>query len=199
MLVWDISDYTDLLRNNSKTQAEGSSGSSSQQKSAEVPFCRYISASAIESGHKNVITDIQWIDRHIDINYQGDITAATEPYPNQFITTSLDGYLFFWDLRFKKDLKSLDLAWKPFYRAPMMIIDGSTEYGLTKLALDQKVSEDLREKTKSMQELDKDDQPILVTKFYCGTEEGDLIYADWIADRKASEEKSKMKDKDCCS
>jgi len=35
---------------------------------------------------------------------------------NQLITGSLDGQVYFWDLRFKKEIKMLDLTWRPTLR-----------------------------------------------------------------------------------
>lgn len=149
------------------------------------------------------------------VNYQGDIQTATgEEYPQQFATVSLDGYLNFWDLRFKKDLKSLDLAWKPTFRVPLSPLDSDVEFGLTKLSLCYKASEEkvVKEKTeggenkenagdrsgnavkvKGSTDIDKDTEKALVlsSKFFCATEEGDLIVCDWSSHRKDKEEKSR--------
>jgi hypothetical protein len=35
----------------------------------------------------------------------------------------------------------------------------------------------------------KQTQKVWTSKFYCATEEGDIIYSDWIAPEKATEEK----------
>jgi hypothetical protein len=41
-----------------------------------------------------------------------------------------------------------------------------------------------------MVELAKPDAVALTSKFYCGSEEGDLLYADWIVEKKDKDEKN---------
>lgn len=70
----------------------------------------------------------------------------------------------------------------------MGLTEGSSDYGLTRISLDAQLAEDLR----GSQELDLDPrQTPLTSKFFCGTEEGDLIYANWLPDKKEKEDRSR--------
>jgi len=143
VLLWDLSNHEEWLKSSAKSQHELNNAFTeltTQEKSQEIPFCRFACSSAIESGHRSVITDVQWLPRNMEVNYQGDLTTVEEPFPNQFLSTSLDGLVNFWDIRFKKDYKSVDLMWKPFFRVPLLTQDGTIEFGLTRIALNQSVS-----------------------------------------------------------
>lgn len=61
--------------------------------------------------------------------------SKTHASHKQFITASLDGSSFVWDLRYKKDLKALDLVWKPFLRIPLSAMDNTFDYGLTRITI----------------------------------------------------------------
>jgi WD40 repeat protein len=122
----------------------------------------------------------------------------------QFVTTSTDGSVAVWDLRFKKDLKSLDLTWRPFLRVPISSIDNSHDYSVTKISLRTTEVENSigifiltvvkKQETASEGENEKIVKPKsnFTTKFYAATEEGDLIYADWFAEKVSEEKNSRV-------
>lgn len=101
--------------------------------------------------------------------------------------------MFYWDLRgnrgtlgeHKPFLGVLDLVWKPFLRVPLSAMDNTFDYGLTKATIRAGIKTgsnlSLSKSTKSL-------EAISTSKFYCATEEGDLIIADWVGE-KSSEEK----------
>jgi WD40 repeat protein len=76
------------------------------------------------------------------IGHNGDIQENSEAGNRQLVTASLDGQVCFWDTR-KKDLKSLDLVWKPFLRVPLSAMDNTFDYGLMKVSLKGLTSEKL--------------------------------------------------------
>jgi WD40 repeat protein len=165
VVLWDVTEHQDVLKYNSKSKMENSTDTIvTQEKSTEAPCIRYMASSAIDLGHRGIVTDVHWLPRQVDVNYQGDIQVSTEATTNQFVTASLDGYLYFWDLRFKKDLKSLDLAWKPFLRVPLGAADGSQDYGLTKLGLDLKIMDRNPEENSSQQGNTK----VFLNYYICG-------------------------------
>jgi len=65
----------------------------------------------------------------------GEVLENGENGDKQIVTGSLDGTIAFWDLRFKKDWKSLDLAWRPFLRIPITAMDNSFDYSVTRVSL----------------------------------------------------------------
>ena len=127
--------------------------------------------------------------------------SKTQASHKQFITASLDGSLFVWDLRYKKDLKALDLVWKPFLRIPLSAMDNTFDYGLTRITI-----KGLYDKAVSSRKyyylanvhllleinISKIIDPVN-TKFYGGTEEGDVIVADWAAEQTTEEKGSSGK------
>jgi hypothetical protein len=73
--------------------------------------------------------------------------VSQEEDVTQFATGSLDGHVFFWDMRFKRDLKALDLVWKPLFKLSLASVDGGFEYGSTSVNLFLKCDTDSRQGT----------------------------------------------------
>ncbi|ORZ37936.1 WD40-repeat-containing domain protein [Catenaria anguillulae PL171] len=112
---------------------------------------------------------------------------------SQLVSVGLDGALMFWDLRYKKDLKSLDQVWRPLFRAPLLAMDGTFDYGLTRVALDAAAS--VASNT-ALVNSGGGGAAAVGAKFgstaaglaptshvWCATEEGDVIQADWLFDK----------------
>lgn len=76
----------------------------------------YVLCSSIEASHRATITDLKWVAKSSEIGHNGEIIENPENGHKQFYASSLDGSVSFWDLRYKKDYASLDLAWRPFLR-----------------------------------------------------------------------------------
>ena len=66
-----------------------------EDKLQTAPVVRYCARSAIELGHKNAVTDIQWVPTHIEIGRErenlGAISDNTSHQCHQIVSTSLDG------------------------------------------------------------------------------------------------------------
>jgi WD40 repeat protein len=51
------------------------------------------------------------------MSHSGEFTdVGADSSSKQLMTASLDGNVFIWDLRYRKEMKALDLVWKPFVR-----------------------------------------------------------------------------------
>ncbi|KAJ3315591.1 WD repeat-containing protein 63 [Boothiomyces sp. JEL0838] len=197
ILLWDISEFQEMLRSSRKSESDQHATEDTESKT--TPSVRYAVISSIEASHRGPVTDIKWLPKHYEVGPNGEPVENAENGDKQIVTCSLDGTVALWDLRFKKDWKSLDLAWRPFIRVPMSSLDNSYDYSLTRVSLKTAFNEEIQGKqakpssasdSASNQELKagKSIVKTLSTKFYCATEEGDLIYADWNAE-KVSDEK----------
>lgn len=128
----------------SKKTSDNSSNTRGKSSSAEVtPLIRFMLVSSIEYGHSGPIMSLQWLSQRMQINHNGEIDAeqgrvagvAANKSVDQFITVSTDAYALIWDLRYRKDLKSLDLVWRPLLRISITSLDGTTDYGCTRVCL----------------------------------------------------------------
>lgn len=108
IIVWDISEYSEILKS---TNAVDES-----KKILRTPTVPYIAVSSIEASHRGVVQDIKWLPALLELGHTGEPLDITDSFTTQFVTASMDGTIAFWDLKFKKDLKSLDLLWRPFLR-----------------------------------------------------------------------------------
>ncbi|KAJ3305744.1 WD repeat-containing protein 63 [Kappamyces sp. JEL0829] len=194
IVLWDISDFQEMLQSSRKTETEaGDRNGEGEQSSA--PCVRFAVVSSIESSHRGPVSDVHWLPKHFEIANNGDIVDAAENGDKQLVTSSLDGTVAFWDLRFKKDWKSLDLAWRPFIRVPISAMDNSFDYSVTRVSLQTVLNDEVAKAAKPANPPADGEAPKRpniknwTSKFYCSTEEGDLVYADWIAE-KVTEEKS---------
>ncbi|KAJ1508418.1 WD repeat-containing protein 63, partial [Coelomomyces lativittatus] len=152
VLLWDISDYQEKMKNIKRDENE-------ENKTVIVEFIKFIAVSSVEHSHRAAVTDLQW--NNYDVNHNGEPlkTENKDTSISQFVTVGLDGQIMFWDLRYKKDLKSLDQVWRPTFKVSIPSMDGTFDYGLTRLSL-----------------------ALASSRFWCATEEGDVIQGDWLAD-----------------
>jgi len=193
VVLWDISEYQEKLKMSRKNKYEVSDNLKTKEKTTETPIIKYIVASSIEHSHRMTITSLQWLPKHMEISNNGELLDEPCGDINQLITGSLDGQVYFWDLRFKKEIKMLDLTWRPLLRLAISSLDNTYDYGIMciniqrSLIFETEKKKD-KDKTKSLKFSDKDDDDNDIEvdkkqlcKFYCGTEDGDLIYANWLS------------------
>ncbi|KAJ3331023.1 WD repeat-containing protein 63 [Blyttiomyces sp. JEL0837] len=230
IILWDISEYQDKLKSNRKSKggAAGtnaaaandktedggsgsvhnnggkggeSGGSGDRHAEASIPILRYMAASSIEFSHKSALSDIQWLPSSYLIGHSGEISENAESGNRQLVTCSMDGQVCFWDTRNKKDVKALDLTWKPFLRVPLSAMDNTFDYGLTKVSLKAPLAEryvsetnlaKTPEKTPDSKEKGGEKESPFSSKFFCATEEGDLICSDWIQEKSNEEKASRV-------
>jgi WD40 repeat protein len=118
----------------------------------------------------------------MEINSRGHVATTNETSVNQFVTIAGDGQVCFWDLRFKEPkyrctsrLKaekiankdaSPDIHFTPIYSISLNKTDSSGELGLKSFSFEKQKEE-------------SDNNSSFSSRFYCGTEEGEFVYADW--------------------
>ena len=131
IVLWDISEFQDRLQSSRKGENE----TNETTQGVHTPTVRFAIVSSIEASHRAPVTDIRWLPKHFEIANNGEVVENGENGDKQLVTSSLDGTVAFWDLRFKKDWKSLDLAWRPFIRIPITAMDNSYDYSVTRVSL----------------------------------------------------------------
>lgn len=200
LVLWDISKYSDFLKS-----TRGSDDT--KEKKFQTPSLKYDIVSSIESSHRGMVQDLHWLPQNFELSPSGEPLENAEAGHKQLVTASLDGTIAFWDLRFKKDIKALDLTWRPFIRVGLSALDNSFDYSITRISINPLITfneEKVKPSTPSQGNQDKQPEAEEVkkekkkqqnkswtSKFYCATEEGDVIYSDWLQSENAkpSEEK----------
>ncbi|KAJ3194937.1 WD repeat-containing protein 63 [Entophlyctis luteolus] len=216
IVLWDISEHQDKLKSTRKRSSEdengGNTGSSAgvdDEKLSStiggndepiVPVVKYIVASSIEFSHRSGISDLQWLPSSSLLSHSGELTENTDSGNRQLVTCSLDGQVYFWDTRSKKDLRALDLAWKPFLRVPLSAMDNTFDYGLTKVSLKSMNFIDARkekpksgDKSEEKRDAKKDAASVVpISKFFASSEEGEILFSDWVAEKSSEDKGSRV-------
>ncbi|XP_072024061.1 dynein axonemal intermediate chain 3-like isoform X2 [Amphiura filiformis] len=229
VVMWDISKYSDRLRNNQRgKQAKKNTMSSlpgfEDENTDKTPVVRYCAVSSIEHSHKSAICDIQWVPDHMEVTRGGVIVESKTMTCTQILSASVDGTVGIWDTKPPKGqtpsvedarqdnplgvpttFKHLDLTWKPTLKIPVFRVEGSGEYGVTRISIQERQGDrgaveklktgDMERKESSVGHMGgslrmgsaKDKKPLegATTKFFVGTEDGELVYADWKLEKDA--------------
>ncbi|ETK81029.1 hypothetical protein L915_13419 [Phytophthora nicotianae] len=199
VLVWDFSKAEHLLSRMKTTKnASGPAGpnaSKGDDTHKQVPPVKPLYVSYIDVSHRRPVADLQWLPAGVEVNSRGHVVASTGADAgavNQFVTIAADGQVSFWDLRFKdpkyrgmtrakvdkagtagaKDGTTPDVHFVPIYSISLAKLDSPGELTLQTLWL---------EKTREETGVGSGEGGVLplTSKFYCGTEEGEFVYADW--------------------
>ncbi|KAE9004249.1 hypothetical protein PF010_g13480 [Phytophthora fragariae] len=177
------------------TSSKGGRGDDDSHK--QVPPVKPLYVSYIDVSHRRPVADLQWLPTGVEVNSRGHVVASTGADAgavNQFVTIAADGQVSFWDLRFKdpkyrgmtrakvdktgtaaaKDgTAAPDVHFVPIYSISLTKLDSPGELALQSLWL---------EKTRDESgggDGGSGGVPALTSHFYCGTEEGEFVYADW--------------------
>ncbi|GMF24948.1 unnamed protein product [Phytophthora lilii] len=168
----------------------------------QVPPVKPLYVSYIDVSHRRPVADLQWLPAGVEVNSRGHVVASTGADAgavNQFVTIAADGQVSFWDLRFKdpkyrgitrakvdktgaaassgtKDgAAAPDVHFVPIYSISLTKLDSPGELTLQTLWLEK-----TRDETGTGGgEGAGGGVPALTSHFYCGTEEGEFVYADW--------------------
>lgn len=160
--------------------------SSSNKKQAAVKPC---AVSHLDQSHRRGVADLCVLPARTQVNSRGQLLDSEhcQGPSHQFLTVSADGLVMFWDLRYK-DIADGKLphvgrrrpsqdkqdghAWLPLFKTQLKRLEGVGELSLCKLCLpiwpDHQTEEDQR------------------SQFYCSSEEGELVFADWRARAKSA-------------
>ncbi len=90
--------------------------------------------SYIDKSHSRPVTDVKWLPAGMEITRRGEVIRTKTKFTHQFVTTSGDGVLSFWDTRLKdtyktgnslEDAETAEPKWIPTYSIPLMKPDRS--------------------------------------------------------------------------
>ena len=159
--------------------------------------------SQLDATHKRGVADLKWLPRDCQVDYRGNRLAEEwrGDTSNQFVTISGDGYMLFWDVRYEKiakgelprvgrrakrveDKKSekAKIPWGPLWKIQLKRPEGVGELSLCRLC-----------RGFEAMKIGDDDKS---TMFYCASEEGEIVSADWGARPAGSGSNNKNDDDD---
>ncbi|KAF7231836.1 WD repeat containing protein 63 [Paragonimus skrjabini miyazakii] len=174
-----------------------------------VPISPYCCVSNIEASHTSAILDLIWMPDHVEVNRLGYCLENTSLKCVQLITCGLNNELLFWDIRpdrsplavdknrdtimpprnVPQTFLALDMKWKPLFRVHLFKTEPGGDHAPTRFCM-REVQGDRR-----LLAANADDRNTLgpktstiktkplqgaSTMFYVGTEDGDLVYVDWM-------------------
>uniref|UniRef100_A0A2K6D4E4 Dynein axonemal intermediate chain 3 n=1 Tax=Macaca nemestrina TaxID=9545 RepID=A0A2K6D4E4_MACNE len=201
IVMWDITAHADRIEN---IKGGGSRSKKATLKpmfllepesNKEAMYIRHCAVSSIENGHKRVITDIHWLTICFwDIRPQKPLTPqTTEKKKEESIEIPFD---------VPSTFLHLDLSWKPLTKLRLSKGETSLDHCPTKISLNEdhllcKTQDKMlaQSKTAKAEEMNPYHnlesgvanllKPIddFCTKFFVGTEEGEVIYTDWKMER----------------
>ncbi|XP_059922837.1 dynein axonemal intermediate chain 3 isoform X1 [Gadus macrocephalus] len=218
VVLWDISAHVDRLQGTRPSGGRSTSVSTEtfdleEKRKNDVPVVHYCAISAIESGHKAPITDVQWLPETFEVSRMGVPLVNPNTACVQLVTCAPNCSLMFWDIRAQRvgvqplsDKKQrvednpysvldtfshLNLTWKPLLKVTLPRIDSSAArlpYSPLKFSLQHNCRDRLAERGETPLDYSnlrvtsaKNPKPLgdFNTKFYVGTEDGELIHTDW--------------------
>uniref|UniRef100_A0A8C4Z2H7 Dynein axonemal intermediate chain 3 n=1 Tax=Gadus morhua TaxID=8049 RepID=A0A8C4Z2H7_GADMO len=174
-----------------------------EKRKNDVPVVHYCAISAIESGHKAPITDVQWLPETFEVSRMGVPLVNPNTACVQLVTCAPNCSLMFWDIRAQRvgvqplsDKKQrvednpysvldtfshLNLTWKPLLkvRGPLSV-NAPIRASLWNV-LGMWLGETPLDYSNLRVTSAKNPEPLgdFNTKFYVGTEDGELIHTDW--------------------
>ncbi|CAH8454226.1 unnamed protein product [Schistosoma turkestanicum] len=168
----------------------------------------YSALSNIESSHTSPIMDLKWIPDHLEINRLGYCFENLTQKCVQLMTCGLNGEILLWDIRPEKSplavnktvdsikppmsvpvtFLPLNLKWKPLLRVYLYINNPDNNHALVKFCIRemQRSRKLLTPSTKDSNIKNSDNSSKLLplpnanTHIFAGTEDGDIVYADWV-------------------
>eukprot|EP00053_Salpingoeca_punica_P027326 m.24225 g.24225 ORF g.24225 m.24225 type:complete len:860 (-) comp9539_c0_seq1:189-2768(-) len=142
---------------------------------------RHTAVSSIEGGHRACVYGLNWLQPYFQVNKLGRPVRPAISSSCQLCTVSCDGTALIWDVRPNSSdpsvpLRSLDLNWTPILK--IYLSWNSSDIGGMSLSLRPVAHAAMKEWATSS---DKDSSlKPPCTKFFVGTELGQVAYLDWI-------------------
>lgn len=188
VLVWDFSKAEHLISKGKSKSSSKASSSNQDEAQKQLPPVKPVYVSYIDASHRRPVGDLLWLPAGMEVNNRGHLVPATDPNVNQFVTIAGDGQVSFWDLRFKdpkyrgitrtkvdknaaKDAPP-EVHFIPIYSISLTKVESSGELGLKRFCFE-------KQKDDGTSGGGGGSNTPLSSRFYCGTEEGEFVYADW--------------------
>ncbi|XP_054871078.1 dynein axonemal intermediate chain 3 isoform X2 [Amphiprion ocellaris] len=226
VVLWDISAHIAHLQGAQPGDKKATTDilDLDDNKENNTPVARYCAVSALQSGRKAPITDVQWLPQTFEVTRRGLPMENMYKVSVQVVTCSPYSTIMFWDVRVPQLLNQslsdrqqnvdqktpitpysvpatfehLDRTWKPLFRISLPKINNSGEYAPFKFSLQhyacngntgknsEKAHEnDSTEDITDYSQLRAPSAQTLTaledvnTKFYFGTQDGEIVYTDW--------------------
>lgn len=169
--------------------------------------------SHLDQTHRRVVSDLCWLPSNIQITSRGNLVGPNQCNgpSSQFITVSGDGQVMFWDVRYKdiaagklpyigkkaaingiggassdlgnktsaKDGSKTSIPWYPLFKMQLKRLEGVGDLSLCRIChglSNEPSTEDRR------------------SQFYCSSEEGEIVFADWRATLSAASSGAQSED-----
>lgn len=194
--LWDTTASMELLRQRrQKGHSHQRNGAAEDLGDGELPPLEPIAVSHIEASHKRMVSDLIWLPWNTQVNSRGQLVDKENLTPgvsHQFVTVAGDGHLLIWDTRYEgivngefpflarpkgmkevhgdreKDSENKEATpWLPLFKIQLKRIDGVGELTLCRVCLAGLPLAPGGDGSRS--------------GFFCATEEGDIVFADWRA------------------
>lgn len=206
VVLWDIKTaISTLIRRQHRSSvgrgaAEAAEASADFESGTTQPTVAPEAISHIDQTHRRVVADLCWLPANAQVNYRGELLDSASSSPressHQFLTVSGDGQVMIWDVRYKdiaegklphigrklanaatpsepiktgsygKDSKTQTaIPWYPLFKMQLKRLEGAGELSLCRVchgvgggsAVDRR------------------------SQFFCSSEEGEIVFADWRA------------------
>ncbi|GFV39485.1 WD repeat-containing protein 63, partial [Trichonephila clavipes] len=162
LVLWDVKPDTYMSESDDNNKFNSLAGFMTP------PVARCIAISSMDHMHKYGITDLLWVPPSVEISFRGDIVKDA-PGGFQIITSGLDGFLQFWDLKmgfqpkpgnpFPRKFNHLDEIWEPFHSIQVLPPEEKKSQSLTCFIL--------RETPESINN-ENENKPYPTSEFYAG-------------------------------
>jgi len=187
VVLWDTTEASKMLQRkrgkNASDDPECDDNGDSSDKDKTVPPVKHASISHIDTSHRRPVADLTWLPPGMEVDHRGKIEQTDETVSYQFLTVAGDGQVCIWDTRYKeiakanprlhkelkpnKDGSMPEVMWQPQYKLTLTKLEGVGELGLARSKLNCNFNGRKSRITD------------FASQFFCGTEEGEMVFADW--------------------
>ena len=178
VILWDLGDAQEQLR---RRKANGGGAVDDDEGGdGRMPPVKHLALSHIDTSHRRPVADLYWLPKGLEVSMKGTIEQTDAVRSYQFMTIAGDGQACIWDVRYKelvkknprlfKDIKPNkdgsmpEIPWQPQFKLTLTKLEGVGDLGLGKL--------DLKCLHANVGEA-------LCSQFFCSTEEGEMVFADF--------------------
>ncbi|CAN9500989.1 unnamed protein product [Ophioblennius macclurei] len=194
VVLWDISSQVNRLeeaQTSGKKAPVNNDAADVKEVQKKTPIVCYSAVSVLESSHKAAVLDVKWLPQTYEMTKTGVPVVNKSNTCVQVISCSPDCTVLFWDVRTPNpvaadNLKHLNQTWKPLLRMAVRRIETRGDFPPLKILMDADDPAETESKTEKPTEGENPEAAKTVTAaedvkttFYMGTEDGEVLYADW--------------------